>query len=197
MPFLEALTQHRDLYQVILGPDGPVIFRLLPYQTYLSFKNLLVQHPRTKALVEDEIWRNCVVVHPYEDESLDYGLAGTVTSVAQLILFLSAPQEFEDLEDSLNQGRYQVQVELHLQMQVYICRAFPAYTPEMLDALTFPQLAVRLAQAEYLTGQKLELEKPKKQKSRPGAAIDFRADNQELRALGPGEERFDSFNVKR
>ncbi len=184
--FLAAATENQELYEITLTNDGPVIFKLLPVQAYQGLSRLILEYPRTQPEIEDAIWKLCVVLDPYGD-NLEYALAGIVTSVAQLILYLSFPKELADVTQGLNIARQEVESAVLLQIQAEICRVFPAYTPTALDLLEMPQIMRLMAQAEYLTKQPFQFETPQKAKTRPGAVgptgpagIDFEAENQEL-----------------
>jgi hypothetical protein len=180
MELLEALSQNIDLYQLDFS-QGPVIFQLLPYDSYLGFKRIIINHPRMLTLVEEEIWRTCIVVDPFKTEDssdyLDYLNAGIISTVAQVVLFLSEPKDFEDLLDQLNYAREQVASVFHLQAQAFICRAFPGINSKELLHLTIPELLIRISQAEYITGLSFDIQSPEKQTRKK--AVDFSAENLE------------------
>lgn len=199
MQWLTALREGQELYQITLDDQGPIIFKLLPYSSFLHYQRLLLQHPRTAPLVEDEIWISCVLAHPYTDP-LDELLAGTVSTVAELILFLSGLPDFQDKQTLLEHSRAMVQSDLLLQLQAAVCQAFPSYTPEQLNQLTLQQLMLRLAQAEQVLGQQFNIEAPDNPKAKAATSrqpisatqpqptsrsvIDFEAENRRLQEFG-------------
>jgi hypothetical protein len=199
MGFIQACIEGQELYQVTLGNEGPILFKLLPYNSFLKIQRLVLGHPRTTAFVEDEVWTQCVLDHPYQDD-LDDLLAGTVSTVANLILFLSGLPDFEDKIALLNHSRYTVSTNLLIQIETLLCRTFPAYTPEMLEELDISKLFLRIAQAEMATGQEFNLVNPdedKKELPKPGV-IDFDAENMALQEIDPGSfDPHDSYGLRR
>jgi hypothetical protein len=182
--FLAAALDNRDLYEITLSDAGPIVFKLLPVSAYQGVSRLIQEHPRTQPEVEEAVWKLCVVLDPYGDD-LVFSPAGIITTVAQLILFLSFPKELEDITQGLAQARDIVQNSILLQIQAEICRVFPAYTPEALDQLEFPRLLQLMSQAEYLTKSPFQFEssqKTSKKFSAPTvpASIDFDSENREL-----------------
>jgi hypothetical protein len=184
LELLEALRHNTDLYQLDFA-QGPVIFRLLPYDTYLGYKNAVISHPRLLAVIEEEIWQTCVVVDPFKppgEPSSNYLndlAAGIISTVAQVVLFLSEPKSFEDLADQFNLARQQVNGLFHYQAQAFIARAFPGADTKELLHLTIPELLIKLAQAELLLGSPFEMQSPEKQ-SRKKQTINFSVENQEF-----------------
>lgn len=197
MNWLAALQEGQELYQIALDARGPIIFKLLPYGTFLGFQRLILNHPRIVPVIEDEIWLSCVLEHPYA-EPLDDLLAGTVSTVAELILFLSGLPDIRDKQAVLEASRARAAADFHLQVQVALCRAFPAYTPEQLEKLSLPQLLLRVAQAEQILGQQFTISEPDvKQASSPApAAVDFEAENRVLREAGIGIDPHDLYGLR-
>ena len=181
--FLAAASANQDLYEITLSDAGPIVFKLLTAQAYQGLARLIQEHPRTQPEVEDVIWKLCVVLDPY-GKDLPYTLAGTVTTVAQLILFLSFPKEIEDVNQGLELARAKVNSNVLLQMEAEICRIFPAFTPFELDRLKMSQIMQLMAQAEFLTKEPFKFESPKKGNQTSGptgpAGIDFAAENLEM-----------------
>lgn len=192
MSWLAALLAGEELYHIVLDDRGPIIFKLLPYSSFLSIQFLLQENPRIAPVVEDEVWQTCVLEHPY-NEPLDELHAGTVTTVANLILFLSGLPSLEDKQELLTASRIQVQNDFRLQLQTAICQAFPGYTPDQLERLTLPQLMRRLAQAEMIAGQPFKIEAPKQEAAQ---AVNFEEEDQHLRDLGFGLNPHDRFGLK-
>ena len=182
--FLAAALDNCDLYEITLSDAGPIVFKLLPIKTYQGIARLILDHPRTQPEVEDTIWKLCVILDPYGDD-LSFSPAGIITTVAQLILFLSFPKGMEDLTQGMEQARETVQNSVVMQIQAEICRAFPGYTPDDLEKLEFSRLLQLMSQVEYLTKVPFQFESP--QKAKKGltaptgpASIDFASENHEL-----------------
>lgn len=196
MDFLQAVFAGQELYQVALDYHGPIVFRLLPYSSFLHLQRLLLNHPLTLDIIEDEVWASCVLDHPYQAD-LDDVLAGTVSTVANLILFLSGLPDLEDKQLLLDYSRHRAETELLLQMQAILCQTFPAYTPEVLEGLTISQLMTRVAQAELVTGQKFELATPAAKKPAKPTPINFEKENRELQEMGLGTDPHDAYGLRR
>lgn len=123
-------------------------------------------------------------------------MAGTVSTVANLILFLSGLPDYEDKDALLQFSRQRASSELFLQIQSFICAAFPSYKPEDLESLNLHQLFLRLAQAEIISGKEVELHqlspdnKPTAPVTKP---IDFDKENEEL--IKSGVDSFDPHDL--
>lgn len=196
MEWLEALTGGQELYQVSLDERGPILFKLLPYSGFLAIQRFLLNHPRATPVIEDEVWLSCVLDHPYT-EPLDDFLAGTVSTVANLILFLSGLPEIQDKQALLEHSRARVDTDFYLQMQTAICRAFPGYTPEQLEGLTLHQLMLRMAQVEMASGQQFTIEDPDKAKPKSVKGVDFDADNRQYGEAGLGTNPYDNYGLRK
>lgn len=184
MELFEALRQNIDLYQLDFD-QGPVIFKLLPYDSYLGFKRIIINHPRLLATVEEEIWQECILVNPFkvsDDNSIEYLndlAAGIVSTVAQVVLFLSEPKTFGSLMEQFDLARAQVANIFHLEAQAFIASAFPGMNPKELLHLTIPELFIYLAQAEIILNKTFDLQPPDKQKKKQ-EGIDVAAENREF-----------------
>jgi hypothetical protein len=132
--------------------------------------------PDIKAVVENEIFRKCVLDSVLVD-NIDKQKAGTITSVVEAIMSCSGPTSPDDFNKFLEFNRTLASTPLN-QMVNAICWAFPAYTPEMVLAMDYSTLALRLAMAEAKPGlftepfrlvntNELNKEQPKKNKYDP------------------------------
>lgn len=130
----------------LTGLDVP--WRLLSIKDFLKYQADLVAGIVSKHVIEEEIFRRCVV-----DPEIASDLklpAGVVPLVAQQILSTSGPLAPEQFNQELTIARTITQSNPLYEAGVLICRAFPAYTPEQVFSLTYPDFMLRLAQAESL-----------------------------------------------
>jgi len=145
--FDKALKEHRDLYMIVTK-GGRLLFRLLDYESYKAFGYIMQAYPELKFDLEDRIWDQCVLEHTYPDgkDSLD---AGLVTTVSQLVLYLSCPRSIESINMQLDDARGLL-MDAREQAILTICEAFPSYLPETLEKMSWGVLIRRLAQAEQI-----------------------------------------------
>ncbi len=158
MEFHEALSQHKELYLFEL--EGyRVLFRLLTWEDFKNFSHLILQYDSMLYDLEDMIWNVAVIEHNFLS-GLEYIEAGVVSSVAQLVLYLSgnlvnSEAAIAKLNEDLTIARVGVGL-LDSQIKLAICEAFPSYKPEELDKLTWTQILERLAFSEKLLKKDFE-----------------------------------------
>ncbi len=153
MDFDKALKEHRDLY-LLATDEGRVMFHLLDYESYKATRYIMQAYPEFKFDLEDRVWDDCVVEHSFLNGK-DHLPAGLVTSLAQLILYLSCPQSTEAINFQLEDAR-SLLVDAREQAILTICQAFPSYLPETLEKMSWPVLIRRLAQAESILEREFE-----------------------------------------
>lgn len=149
----KALSEHRDLY-LFVGSDGRAMFKLLDYETYRSISYIMLAYPEFKFDMEDKVWDECILEHTFTNGK-DYLPAGLVTTISQLILYLSCPSDLEEFNAQLTDARGLVE-DAREQAILTICEAFPSYTPEVLEKVTWNTLMRRLAQSEVILKRQFE-----------------------------------------
>jgi hypothetical protein len=160
--FRELVNEHTNVYLFEIE-QGRVLFRLLAYQDYSTFKYCLLNYPNMKTQVEDEIWESCVVEHTFGYAS-DYIDAGVVSTVANLILWFSCAKKPSDANATLDASRAQLSDAVQ-QAILFICEAFPSYLPETLEKMNWHNLMKRLAQAEVILNKTFEFKDPASQQT--------------------------------
>jgi len=151
--FSKALKEHRDLY-LFITEEGRLMFRLLDYESYKTFRYIMQVYPEFKFELEDTIWDECVIEHTYVN-GRDYLSSGLVTTISQLILYLSCPQSTDSINMQLDDARGTL-VDAREQAILTICEAFPSYLPETLETMSWNTLVKRLAQSEYILKREFE-----------------------------------------
>lgn len=102
--------------------------------------------PGIKAVVEDEIFRSCVLDQVVVS-NLDKQKAGTITTVVAAIMSISGPSTPEEFNNFLNYNRQIASLVIN-EAVISICWAFPGYTPEDVLSLDYSTFMLRLAMAE-------------------------------------------------
>lgn len=194
MDYLASKISEDNLYQLEFD-DGHVVWRLLPWNIFKKYReaaNLLGD--RVFASIEDEVYNSCVIFSTYDDDPPDdieedeYPLflfdsrnhqpAGIISTVVKSILRHSGANNPEALMSGLEEFRPYV-FDLEEQLLVTICRAFPAYKPEEIEAMDWQTILKRVTQAEaVLMGRQVELpfstaDSPKQQKAPPKEQSDL------------------------
>jgi len=158
--FSEALQKYKDLY-LFHHLDGRVLFRLMDYASYKSARYVMLTYPNFKFDIEDEIWEKYVVEHTLPNAKDDLG-AGIVTTVAQLILYLSCPQSIDGINEQLAEARTLLS-DAREQAIIAVCEAFPTYTPEIVEKMSWQTITRRLAQSEQILKRELAFQSPASQ----------------------------------
>jgi len=154
--------------------DGYVIWKPLSwgrYKKYREANSLLKEAIHLE--VEETVFQECLIESSFEEspppdlneaEVLDWikavrsdTPAGVISTVVKLILKISGATTGEAIIDQLSRHRALIH-NVEDQLTVAICKAFPAYTPEMIEMLDWQTVLKRAAQAEVLLGTVFELE---------------------------------------
>jgi hypothetical protein len=155
MDLLKAKAEYGDLYRVVFEDNTTVVFRLLSFKEYehyysLYFQGLIGSH-------DISIFEKCKVqIIQGKEEELKAGIIYTITNI---ILRLSGPSSIEDWATQLKESRNQLQ-NIKAQVEMIICKAFPAYRPEDIWDMKWDQIVHRLAQAEAILLQTGILKEP-------------------------------------
>jgi hypothetical protein len=159
--FKELINQHQNIYLFEIE-QGRVLFHLLPYQDYASYRYMAMVYPNMKTQIEDEIWDKCVVEHSF-GVGQDYIEAGVITTIANLVLHFSCSKKPADANTILEASRESLRDAVQ-QAILFICEAFPSYLPEHLEKMNWYKLMKRLAQAEMILDKTFEFKDPASQK---------------------------------
>ena len=148
MSIFDLRRKHGEVYASEL-PDGTVIpWKPLSFGDFIYYTRLESEGRIPSDVLEDEIFRKCVVDTIYID-SISELRAGTVSTVAAQILSYSGTTEAEEFNVYLSQKRSEINNVLD-RFVIIICRWFPAYKPEDVYSMNFDTMLGRLAQAESL-----------------------------------------------
>ncbi|MHA2063331.1 MAG: hypothetical protein ACXABY_03000 [Candidatus Thorarchaeota archaeon] len=165
--------QHGSVYATVL-PDGQTIpWKPLPIGEYLQYEQLLEGQVYPRAILEDEIFKKCVLNQVLVSD-IDKLRAGVVAAVVAGIMAHSGPPTPGHLQQMMDLSREAASSVLH-ELTALTCQAFPAYKPEDLYSLDYETFMLRAAQAERKllnTGIihepiTLEVRQPGEQQQRP------------------------------
>jgi len=168
MDFDKALTEYRDLYLFVTS-EGRVMFRLLDYERFKALSYVVSAYSEFKFDIEDKIWDECVIEHTFINGK-DYLPAGLITTISQMIFYLSCPQSIDDINLQLDDARGFLD-DAREQAILTICEAFPSYTPEALEKMTWQTLMRRLAQSESILKRQFEFKNAASQQQDDSAKI--------------------------
>lgn len=114
MTLFELKRKWRYLFQITFSDTESIIFRILPLKEVSAYKELAIAFPHLNTLIEDEIFKNCVLDSTWpikvdeegriDMKNLDIP-AGVVTSVANAVVTLSEPPTEEDYLQSIIQAK--------------------------------------------------------------------------------------------
>jgi hypothetical protein len=189
-----AYKEHGFLY-VSQFDWGGVIWRPLSVAEAELYVGLFKTVPKAKADLEDEIFQDCVVDHPFPTDEKDQWSAGIVTTVAQQILFFSAIKAPNEFLQRLETVRSLVAGDIYTQMYARIMATFPGYTIEQLRNMSLDSVFQKLVLVELVTGEKLNLAQEEVPQTASGM-INFSAENKKLHEVNAAPPKGD-FNLDR
>jgi len=146
---LNFVASDTSLYQIELADGTTAKFHLLDYNSFVRCKALLERNPVMIPLIEEEIFRTCVVDPIYIVDHMFDQKAGTISSIATAIYMTSGPHDINVVNEQFELGRKIVQ-DVTYNMILHICRAFPAYNPDDLLCMDWQTLVNRFVLAEKL-----------------------------------------------
>jgi len=145
---LQHAREGRRIFRITF-PDGERIpFRLLTWEEFNIYWKLYTKGTIVSDVLEDELFRECVVDPDCIDRMPDMP-AGVVPTVVSVIMQLSGPAEADNFNNSLDLQRQLVDT-INSQVIMSICQAFPAYKPEDIEKMPWHTVLERLAQAERI-----------------------------------------------
>ena len=150
----ELYGKYKNLYLFNTG-KGSVLFKPLSHADSETAKRICKAYPALAPIVEDNIWKKCVIEHTLPG-TVDTMNAGLVSTIVRLILNFSNPVSQEEIEAELNEMRSKTK-DLREEIVIKICQAFPAYTPEEVEEMEWKTQLKRLAQAEKILGTTFSL----------------------------------------
>lgn len=186
---LKLVRERKSLY-IYDSPDGRILFSLLPMSEYNLVKKVGQNFPGLIPELEDDIWRRCVVEQSFGTD-LSAMKAGVISTLAELVMRLSCPQDIMSVELDLIAEREQLQ-DVTKQLNLKVCEAFPSYTPDEVDELPWSELIKKVAQAEKVLGKEVEFQTQEFEQTIEGTesvpmverngieVIDFEALNREI-----------------
>ena len=126
--------------------DIDIPWKALSIRDYIKYQADITSSLIPLHIIEEEIFRKCVV-----DLKIVYNLnlkAGVVPTVAAQILQFSGPTTPEEFNQELELARAIVNNHPLHEAVTQICRVFSGYSPEEVYSLPYPEMMIRLAQAE-------------------------------------------------
>jgi hypothetical protein len=142
----------REIYgavYLITFPEGTdVPFRALSYGDFCYYNDMLTGGLSPPYLLEDELFKKCVTDQAILD-NIHKQKAGTISTTVSAIMQVSGPADINEFNQVLQLNRETAAKPINY-LPTLICRAFPAYTPEDIDKMSFETMLLRLAQAEQL-----------------------------------------------
>jgi hypothetical protein len=159
------LFEIRQLYggtYVTVFPDGLAIpWKPLSVGEYVKYTQEHMRGAMLTAIIEDEIFRKCVI-DPAIVRNMSYYKAGTVTTVVRNIWEYSGASSIDKLNQDADSARGSLiapGVRAFHDMVLLISNAFP-YTPEQIYALDYETFMLRFAMAERKLLEMGALKKP-------------------------------------
>lgn len=165
MHYLTSKVAAPALYQTSFD-DGYVVWSPLPWSDYKKLREArLIKGAILDMDLEQYVYDRCVVFSSYDEDPPDYLTdedkllykagcrddqpAGIVATVVKNILFLSGSVDPNIIMEQLDRQRAVID-NIEDQLVVAICRAFPSYTPEIIEKMDWQTILKRAAQAEAI-----------------------------------------------
>ena len=131
---------------IVDAENFAIPWRALTIDEFLFYDRAIRDAKYSRPYLEDEIFLKCVL-EPTVIQNIDTLDASVVTNTANAILLNSGPATPEDIQNGLNYGRFLARGIITDIMNL-IVQAYPAYTIEALEEMTYEKLMTRVAQAE-------------------------------------------------
>ena len=167
----ELYGKYKSLYLFNTG-KGSVLFKTLSYDKFQTAKRISKAYPALAPIVEENIWEECVVEHTLEG-TIDTLNAGIVSTIVKLILHFSNPISLSKVQAELEEIRNE-KTDIREEMIIKICKAFPAYKPEDIEAMEWKEQLKRLVQAEKILEITFELSSGQNQPQKNKSKADLR-----------------------
>lgn len=152
----DIFKKNPQLY-VYESPEGRAVFRLLTLEEYRIAEKLSRECPATLPSIEEEVWDMCILEQTF-DPDIDRLNAGTVSTIAQLVLSLSTAKDLAGVEQKIAEARIEA-AKTREMLILKVCEGFPSFTPDAVEKMDWPTLALRVAQSEMMTGKFIDFEK--------------------------------------
>jgi hypothetical protein len=171
--YLAEKSQGSEVFKTELE-DGFVLWRVISWGEFKSLRSAReTVGDKLDIDIEEAVYSKAVFFSSFdrippsslseEEQSLfikmdrDNQDAGIVSTVVKAVLSASGVTKAERIFSQLEQARSLIGT-IEDQMAVIICRAFPSYTPEDVEKMTWPTVLKRVSQAEMiLMGYSVEL----------------------------------------
>lgn len=148
MDLLVEAEQGNRTFRITFPTGERVPFRLLRWGDFNAYQELFVKQIIPKDVLEDTIFRKCCL-DPVCIDSMHEMYAGVVTTVVDMIMHLSGPNDVDTFNQDIEIARKMINT-INSQVVMVICRAFPAYKPEDILGMPWADILLRLAQAECI-----------------------------------------------
>jgi hypothetical protein len=159
MDHLEYAKQGRRVFALQFPNGERVPFHLLTWKEYQVYQRLLMVGTIPEHILEKNIYEQCVISTDCIERMFDME-AGIVPTVSGVIMRLSGPSpSIEVFNQDLEVFRQQAG-QMGSEVIKLICRAFPAYKPEDIEKMDWPDVLLRLTQAESMLMAAGQLEEP-------------------------------------
>lgn len=168
---LQFRERYGDVYVLILPSGQKIPCQPLSVGDYLKYDSLFREGRIPSSYLENEIFQKCVLDKSFTGQ-INHLRAGIVTTVASLVMQISAPTDLAGIDQALAISRHKANATLH-DLVAYVCQAFPAYKPEDLYDMPFDTFMLRVGMAERkllntgITHEPLSLIDYSKQKQGP------------------------------
>ena len=141
--------------------ETEVIFKLLEWREFKALDECL-RCGISKTNIEELVWELCVVDDKQTDPKYWSDLnAGIITTVADTIMHLSGASVVNPELMNLQMDEQRLLSQNVIEdLIALICRVFPAYKPEEIYNMKFPQILLRAAQAEKLLLESKQITEP-------------------------------------
>jgi len=170
--YLQHKLNHNRLYRTSFGDEGFVVWKPMTWGRYKQYREAaLSAGSRLGMELEESVYEECVVFSSFDDEppsgmnreqfdlwrrdmlsGQPYGVISTVSSVILRMSGTGSPKKIQRHID-LARG----ETGLADLLAAVICKTFPSYTIEDIDAMDWPTVCSRLIQVEMVTGARIDL----------------------------------------
>jgi len=183
--YLDYKIESTSIYRTDFE-EGHVVWTPLPWSEYRKYREARDFMGATIDIqLEESIFNKCVLYSSFDEDppeelseeekwrwtedSRAHQDAGIISSVVKNVLSVSGTLNPNSIIEVISYNRQAV-ANIEDQLIVFICNAFPAYTPEMVEAMEWATILKRAAQAEMILQTEIQITDPEEERVKAARA---------------------------
>lgn len=147
-----ASARDRHTYVIEFDDKNVVVFTPLEWGEYLRLVDLWAKYPNLHLQIEEYVYENHVISTSYTPEEIE-AFAGVIATVVSMVFHVSGVSDLDTFFNQLEEARTVASGLTH-NVSAILASVFN-YKFEEIEKMTWPDILLRLAQAELVSTQAL------------------------------------------